>query len=141
VNPVDTIVRGKLYQGRYYATDYMRRRPDLHIHCAREIASSGPVAFEVVWLPLADAKWDWRHHPGEVRRLQDVADHAGRVIRSGGRVLTTCHMGINRSGLLSALILIRAWGLTPDQAIAHVRRGRGEKALSNRSFCDFLLNH
>jgi hypothetical protein len=138
MNPVDTIIPGRLYQGRYNATHYLRHRPDLHIHCAREIASSGPAAFEVVWLPLADAKWDWRHHPGEVRRIKDVADHAGRVIRAGGRVLTTCHQGRNRAGLLSGLILIRAYGLEPDQAIAQVRTGRGEVALANRSFCDFL---
>jgi protein-tyrosine phosphatase len=141
MNPVDAIIPGQLYQGRYYATRYLRRRPDLHIHCARELASSGPVAFEHVWLPLADAKWDWRQHPGEVRRLKDVADHAGRVIRAGGRVLTTCHMGINRSGLLSGLILVRAYGLTGDEAIERVRQGHGSIALSNRSFREFLRSN
>lgn len=99
---------------------------------------SAPQAVEVVRLPLDDAPWDWVTHPQEVRRIKAVADRASRVLAGGGTVLTTCNMGLNRSGLLTALILIRHAGLRPQQAIALLRERCDPSVLSNKSFCSFL---
>ena len=67
----------------------------------------------------------------------DIAIRAGRLIadtiKAGKRVLVTCMMGLNRSGLLTALALMRL-GASSTQAIAKVRAARGPGALSNPAF-------
>jgi hypothetical protein len=73
-------------------------------------------------------------------RKQAVAA-AGKVIswmKDGLRVLSTCHAGRNRSGLVAAIALCKGAGLSPDQAIAAVRSARGPHALSNRNFVQFI---
>lgn len=58
----------------------------------------------------------------------------------GEQVLVRCQAGINRSGLVTALVLIQA-GLSPAQAIALIRLRRGPGALLNDSFVGWLLDH
>lgn len=57
--------------------------------------------------------------------------------RFGARVLVTCAMGLNRSGLVTALILKM---LSGDSGRACVERVRSHRpgALSNRHFADFV---
>jgi hypothetical protein len=59
-------------------------------------------------------------------------------LRHGQRVLVTCWQGRNRSGLVSALTLIRL-GTSPKIAIARIRYAR-LNALSNPHFVDYLLH-
>jgi protein-tyrosine phosphatase len=81
---------------------------------------------------------------GTPMRRQEMAEAvraAGRVLswlKARKRVLVTCHAGLNRSGLVLALILIKD-GLTPQDAIARIRDHRGEDALFNRDFHNWLL--
>jgi len=67
---------------------------------------------------------------------------AGRVIarlKAGRRVLVTCHMGRNRSGLIAALALCMGPARkSSEEAIAAVRAARGPAALSNGYFTWFL---
>lgn len=58
-------------------------------------------------------------NPAGTDRLQYVQNIAALVARK--RVLTICHVGENRSGLLSALILIER-GTTPEDAVALVQK-------------------
>jgi protein-tyrosine phosphatase len=58
--------------------------------------------------------------------------------KAGDRVLVRCQAGLNRSGLVLALILIKD-GLTPQEAINHIRENRGSDALFNADFHDWLL--
>ena len=51
------------------------------------------------------------------------------------KVLVTCQMGLNRSGLVTALAL-RRLGVSPQRAVWLVRKARGQWALSNQSFED-----
>ena len=76
--------------------------------------------------------------PDEREAVVKAADYVTRALRSRQRVLVTCNMGLNRSGVVSALALRRTYGLTPDQAIGLVRRARGPFALSNPQFEDFI---
>jgi hypothetical protein len=72
----------------------------------------------------------------------DAVRAAGKVIRlinDGMRILITCYAGLNRSGLVCAIVLCRG----PDQmninnAIELIRSVRGSYALSNFDFVDFL---
>jgi protein-tyrosine phosphatase len=76
--------------------------------------------------------------PDEREAVVKAAEYVTRALRAGERVLVTCNMGLNRSGVVSALALRRTYGLSPDQAIGLVRRARGSFALSNPQFEDFI---
>lgn len=60
-----------------------------------------------------------------------------RYIEAGGRVLTMCNAGRNRSGLLSALIVRELTGLPGAAAMAVVREHR-PNAIANPHFERFL---
>lgn len=57
---------------------------------------------------------------------------------AGKRVLIRCQAGLNRSGLVTALVLIRA-GYTPEQAVDLIRDKRGDYALCNELFVSWLV--
>jgi protein-tyrosine phosphatase len=58
--------------------------------------------------------------------------------KSGKKVLVRCQAGINRSGLVTSLVLIRD-GYSPEDAIRLIRENRCEAALSNSRFEAWLL--
>ena len=74
----------------------------------------------------------------DLDRLRQAVDFGYERWKSGDRVLVRCQAGLNRSGLVLALILIKD-GLTPQDAIARIRDNRGEDALFNRDFHNWLL--
>jgi protein-tyrosine phosphatase len=76
--------------------------------------------------------------PDERDAVVKASDYAARALRAGQRVLITCNMGLNRSGVVTALTLRRTYGMSPDQAIGLVRRARGPHALSNPQFEHFI---
>jgi protein-tyrosine phosphatase len=59
------------------------------------------------------------------------------VLENGGKVLSTCWMGWNRSGLVSAITLHLWLGVDGRKAIQMVREGR-RKALKNPGFLSVL---
>jgi hypothetical protein len=56
----------------------------------------------------------------------------------GGGVLVRCQAGLNRSGLVTALILIKD-GHTPEEAINTIRTHRGPDALFNMNFANWII--
>jgi len=139
---VDEIVEGSLYQGAFPAMKHLDFVPDLHIHTAAKIPKTGPDALENIRLHLYDdPAWDWRKEPRQVKRILKAVQRALAVLRRGGRVLVTCQAGINRSGLVTATILIYGFGMTPREAVSLIREKRPSEpqAVSNRSFQSFLL--
>jgi protein-tyrosine phosphatase len=60
----------------------------------------------------------------ELRLAIQAARQAVPILQGGGKVLSTCYMGLNRSGLVSALTLHLWLGVSGDEAIQMVRRGR-----------------
>ena len=60
--------------------------------------------------------------------------------KAGKKVLVRCQAGINRSGLITALVLIRD-GHEPAAAIELIRQKRCTSALSNSHFEQWLLNN
>lgn len=79
---------------------------------------------------------EWSEARSAARRVADLA-------RRGAKVLVTCNMGLNRSGLVVALALIDL-GMTPRQAVALVRERRREveglTPLCNHWFVDRLTS-
>jgi hypothetical protein len=74
----------------------------------------------------------------DLDRLRQAVDFGYDRWKQGDRVLVRCQAGLNRSGLVLALILIKD-GLTPAQAITRIRDNRGEDALFNQDFHKWLL--
>lgn len=76
--------------------------------------------------------------PNTMERVHELADWLyGRWVK-GETVLARCQAGCNRSGLVIALVLIRA-GLSATDAIATLRDVRSPHALSNRDFETYVL--
>ena len=79
----------------------------------------------------------------KVEELSDkYSDKFATALREGRGCVSSCHMGLNRSGLVTALTLMKVAGLGPDEAIATVRRNRtpqeGMDALCNGRFVDLI---
>ena len=71
--------------------------------------------------------------PAFAARVLDLARHAHRRWTAGARVLVRCQAGVNRSGLVTALVLMLA-GHDAEDAIALIRARRGGAALCNGHF-------
>ena len=73
----------------------------------------------------------------------DLADLGWAVVtahadwRAGRRVLIRCQAGRNRSGLITALVLMRD-GMAADEAISAIRLERSRYALANPTYVDWL---
>jgi hypothetical protein len=77
----------------------------------------------------------WIEDPDAIHALgREVA----QMVTAGQRVVVNCAAGLNRSGLIVGRTLIHL-GHTPRDAIRLIRAARGEHALFNRAFEEFLL--
>jgi protein-tyrosine phosphatase len=74
----------------------------------------------------------------DLNRLRQAVEFGYDRWKAGDRVLVRCQAGLNRSGLVLALILIKD-GLTPQEAINRIRENRGSDALFNADFHNWLL--
>jgi hypothetical protein len=69
--------------------------------------------------------------------VEHVADWAFGEWKSGRKVLIRCQAGLNRSGLIMALVLIRD-GKSTTEAIEIIREKRAAIALNNVNFLEYL---
>jgi protein-tyrosine phosphatase len=70
-----------------------------------------------------------------------VADTVNQL-RKAGNVLVHCEAGLNRSGMICALALMRGnEKMTARQVIDHLRKTRDFSVLCNFTFEKFLLSH
>lgn len=107
---------------------------DTVVLAAREWQPELP-GHEVLRVPLSD---DGPPPTPEERRL--IHENAARVtrrLRVGRRVLVTCWMGRNRSGVISALALVNL-GVDPGRAVGLIQRIRN--GLTNSYFLDMVLH-
>jgi len=116
---------------------------DVVVLCARELERKITDAYFVNRPVVLRARLDDSGAP--MKALEKVeALAAGRrvadYLRKGARVLVTCNLGRNRSGLVAALALVQL-GMAPMAAIDLVRRARAPRgALSNKDFIEFLFH-
>ena len=147
-------VVGNLLQGSYPTPGHtVSRYAQVLVLCARELQPPGtiyPGLLKVVHCPLNDDGSPMTEMEKKIART--VAKRVRLYLDQGLTVLSTCHMGLNRSGLVSALALMlpaamgrQMWidGSTPscltsDQATYLVRRARGDQALGNQYFTRYL---
>ena len=88
---------------------------------------------EVIHVPLDDAPRRPMRED-EITAATKTAERVARRLRTGRRVLVTCAMGLNRSGLVAALAMHDVYGMGADEIVARLRRARGMWALSNPNF-------
>lgn len=75
----------------------------------------------------------------EIRTAVRAASQVARWLSEKRSVLVTCHMGLNRSGVVCALaLMIGPSRLSAPAAVAAVREARGPHALSNPQFLGLL---
>ena len=107
---------------------------------AREIQPSWetfPSGLEVVYAPMHDVDGGPSEDEAEIAR--SAASDVSRALDEGKTVLTSCAMGINRSGLINALVLMDREGLTGLEAVRRVRAAR-PGALNNTSFVHWITS-
>lgn len=86
----------------------------------------------VLHVPLTDTPGK-RPPASEQAAARTAAAFVARHLYARRRVLVTCNMGLNRSGLVTTLALVRI-GYQPEDAIAIARQLRGRAALFNPHF-------
>jgi protein tyrosine phosphatase len=82
--------------------------------------------------------WDSDINKMDITELYDIVRLAHSDWKRGKKVLIRCQAGWNRSGLITALVLIRE-GMDAREAIDLIRKTRSDQALCNRSFEKFLI--
>jgi len=75
----------------------------------------------------------------DIPEIHSIADWAYEEWKAGKRVLIRCQAGLNRSGLIMALVLIKD-GFSPKEAIDLIRARRSPYALCNADFVRYLEN-
>ena len=74
----------------------------------------------------------------DLERLRGAVEFASIRWKAGDRVLIRCQAGLNRSGLVTALVLFKE-GMNPETVISLIREKRHADALFNESFENWLL--
>lgn len=127
---------GLLAQGDRDAALHLSETYDLLVLCALEFQPQRQIfrsSLRIDRCPIDDA----RLTDDEKALAATAADRVARYLRRGRRVLVTCFMGRNRSGLVSALALHKLHGCGGRTAAEIVRTHR-ENALTNPSFLRYL---
>jgi protein-tyrosine phosphatase len=73
----------------------------------------------------------------DLDRLKQAVEFGYNRWMAGDRVLVRCQAGLNRSGLVTALILMST-GLDAETAIEQIRKNRAETALFNEDYVRWL---
>ena len=75
----------------------------------------------------------------DLNELRNAVDYAYNAWKAGKEVLIRCQAGLNRSGLVTALVLIKD-GYDPVEAISLIRDKRSPNALFNLDFERWLVS-
>lgn len=86
---------------------------------------------KVLHAPMDDIRWVDRD------LVLKTSARVAELHKRGARVLVCCHMGLNRSGIVSATTLWRLTGWPGQHCVEHVRDKR-PGALFNLTFADFI---
>jgi hypothetical protein len=140
--PIDaTLIMSGLYQGSIPSPGLGLADAGFTgvVFCAREYQppSGRYPGLKTIHIPLDDVGFPLTLM--EVHAVNQVARSVANEVRRGGKVLVTCAMGRNRSGLVSATAVVFLTGCTGKQAVQLVRSVR-PNALTNAQFVDYLVS-
>ncbi len=74
----------------------------------------------------------------DLNELEALVSNLCDALLDSRKVLVHCGAGINRSSLVTALVVKRLFGLSGRDAVAFIRARRGPEALSNPDFAAYL---
>lgn len=129
-----------LAQGSYPDVREAFKTFDIIVFCAEEKQprTRAPKGKHIARFPLDDDPY--RPLPVEVAQMaHQLARNIGSLYARGHPVLITCAQGLNRSGLITALILMYCHRMPARDAIQLIRRQRDKDALCNPMFEQFLM--
>jgi len=136
--PAFTEIRRGLYMGSKRALSPEFPLFSVYVSMAREIRPPKSVLdrFESMWVKMDDVDWDFRNDPETIQALLDVSETLAQLVKQGHKVLIVCNMGMNRSGLMTAMVLMQlGWPL--NKALKKIKQ-RHRCTLGNSSFIEFL---
>lgn len=90
---------------------------------------------------LADEYLHWPIEDGplpDLRTLWRMVDWVVGAVENGRRVLVHCDAGLNRSGLVCALVVKDLLHLSGSAAVGHIRLHRDAYALCNDTFVEYI---
>ena len=133
--PIYTHIYKKLFMGSRKA---LKEPFDVYVSMARSVRPprSIPGVQESIWIKMDDVNWDYVNDPYTQKVLLEGAAVIANLVRAGHSVLIVCEMGMNRSGLMTALVLMTL-GMSANRAIKKTKK-RHRCALHNDSFVEFL---
>jgi protein-tyrosine phosphatase len=102
------------------------------IHCALEEKPIWQMADYIEWIKLKDKPINQEI----IYQAEEASDWAAEVIKSKLPLLITCMAGLNRSGLVTALTLMKLGDKDP---IWTLRRKRSPYVLFNKSFEKYVV--
>jgi protein-tyrosine phosphatase len=116
---------------------------DILVLCAEEHQAKtlkAPPGKAIIRLGFDDDTY--RPIPPEAGKIFHAhAQQLGKAALSGRKLMITCAMGLNRSGLITALTLMHGYRMRPSEAIKLIRGRRSKDCLCNPMFEQWLLNH
>lgn len=135
-----TCIHQHLYMGGFPAVGHGVRRGgfDVLVLCAKELQRplSDFPGVEVFYVPLEDDS----SKPVGIQDWEQIVRTSQRVVRrlrAGKKVLVTCQMGLNRSGIVTAAslhFLTGKSGCSTAKLVQRRRHSGGYDALFNRAF-------
>jgi len=115
---------------------------DILVLCAEEHQAKGlkaPPGKTIIRLGFDDDIY--RPIPPEAGQIFHAhAKQLGQAALLGRKIMITCAMGLNRSGLITALTLMHGYRMRPADAIKLIRARRSSDCLCNPMFEQWLLN-
>ena len=132
---------GNIYQGPVPPTGNQLREAGFHtvVLCAKELQFNNEGYFSgvnVIRAPSIDAD-DGPPPEHWIATWHAAAKRVAELSEAGHRVLVTCHAGLNRSGVVSALAIHYLTGKSGGECAKIVQAARAN-ALFNEQFVAFL---
>ena len=91
-----------------------------------------PGVYESLWIKLDDIPWKYREDQETINTLIDISGVIATMVKNGHNTLIFCQMGMNRSGFVTALVLMHlGWSL--NAAMKKIRQ-RHQCTICNDSF-------
>ena len=119
---------------------------DILVLCAKELQSKStraPNGKHLVRLPMEDDIYR-PVMPKDAQRYHGTARELAKAVMRGKKVLVTCAQGVNRSGLITSLIVMNLTTLPGRDVVRMLRQrrkvGGGAYPLMNPMFESFVVN-
>lgn len=135
---------GQLWQGDQRDVERLLRVPDGSIQVIGLFAEEYQPKDLLGRYEILNSGFDDNYEAGDVEMssiagtADDASDTFSNRLRVGKNCLSSCAAGLNRSGLVTALTLMKIADMGASEAIGRIRRLRHYKALSNPKFVETI---